>query len=193
MLIRILDLENFDKTLDVMDRLTIGELRDMIESNFDYDLSYSTFYHHGVELPVDFKLQPERFADSNVIVLFNFCLFPQKSYPKVDRAFHFFPSRFQEHYFVSNHAEELESSGEQRSRRRYFHGSGADASALAANPGADFPLHHHVRRPLGRLANGPRPVEVERFEFDLFPEAVEDGNGFAFEDGPVQEVWMDLH
>jgi hypothetical protein len=99
MLLRIFDFAGFDKELDLPDGITIADLRDILRSNFQYDLTRSCFYHNGAELPPSTHLHPSAFSDSNLIVLLNSSLFPPKSYPKVDRAFSFHGSRFQEAFF----------------------------------------------------------------------------------------------
>jgi hypothetical protein len=94
MQIRVLDMETFDHTLDIPDHTTIASLREMIRCNFNYDVSQCAFYHKGSELPSTLLITPEAFPEGSVIVLFNSRLFPEKSYPTVDGAFHFFSSRF---------------------------------------------------------------------------------------------------
>jgi hypothetical protein len=48
------------------------------------------------------------FTESNVIALFNARLFPEKSFPKVDQAFRFFPSRYQEFFYENAQIDDSE-------------------------------------------------------------------------------------
>jgi hypothetical protein len=58
----------------------------------------SALCHSGAVLDPWAVLIPEDIAGDNAFVLFNERLFPVKSYPTVDRAFRFFPTRYQEFY-----------------------------------------------------------------------------------------------
>jgi hypothetical protein len=143
MLVRVMDLQSFDETLDLPDSITVDQLRELIRSNFNYDLSDSAFYHKGAELPADFTLQPHTFSDCNVIVLFNSRIFPQKSYPRVDQAFRFPASRLQEHYFTVDHEEELDV-GLLRPAAD-FRRFAAGASGPADHPSGGITLLEHTR------------------------------------------------
>jgi hypothetical protein len=54
------------------------------------------------------KLTADLFGDDNVLALFNTRLFPEKSYPKVDQAFCFFPSRYQEFFYENAQIDDAE-------------------------------------------------------------------------------------
>lgn len=108
MKIRVLDFESFDHTLDLPANTTIGSLGDLIRSNFNYDVSRCAFYHKGTELPPDLVISPDTFPEGSVVVLFNSQLFPEKSFPTVDGAFKFFPSRFQNYAIQLSPPEDIE-------------------------------------------------------------------------------------
>jgi hypothetical protein len=99
MLVRLLDFRSFDQTLDLPDDITAAQLREILLSEFQYDISYAALYHEGREILPGAKLFSSQFTSNNVIVLFNSRIFPGKSYPKVDQAFRFFPSRYQEFFY----------------------------------------------------------------------------------------------
>jgi hypothetical protein len=176
MQVRVMDLQSFDETLDLPDAVTVNELRDMVQSQFNYDLSDSAFYHSGAELLGGLSLKPSTFSDSNVLVLFNSRVFPQKSFPRVDQAFHFFASRLQEHYIAPGCDEEPDVPGRPpcpAAGFRHF----ADASALSDRLGAELawgePLHG-MHDPLFR-ADQFRPLDelAENEEPELTPADLE--------------------
>jgi hypothetical protein len=111
MFVRVLDLQSFDETLEIPDDLTVSELRDLIHLMFHYDVSSASFFHNGAELPADGSLSPGSLGELPLVVLFNSRIFPEKSFPKVDQAFRFFPSRYQEFAFTTSFAEDVEPSG----------------------------------------------------------------------------------
>jgi hypothetical protein len=185
MLIRILDLQNFDETLNLPDSFTVDHLIYMIQSNFHYDLSASTFYHNGAELRSDVILKPENFSDSNVVVLFNARIFPQKSFPRVDHAFHFFPSRFQEYYFASSLTDELNPPAEQSLQIDGFR-------RFVTRPGLSHPfLFPSVRgQRMQHMIDVPDHDDIQPFEFDMFPGAIDNEEDYILDDAP--EFLMDL-
>jgi hypothetical protein len=181
MLIRVLDLQSFDETLNLQDCITTSQLRDMIQSNFNYDLSASTFYHNGSALALGLILKPEYFSHSNVVVLFNSRIFPQKSYPKVDQAFHFFPSRFQEYYFDPSLTEEIDPAAEERHSIRGYRRFVSEAFPLSDELRADFTWGHPLRNTFFTIDVDHRWVD------DLLQEPIEDGDEsnpeYVFNDG----------
>jgi hypothetical protein len=113
--LRVLDLQSFDETFEVPDNFPVSDLRDFIHITFGYDVSSVTFFHKGAELPNDSSLTSTELGDLPLIVLLNSRIFPQKSYPKVDHAFRFFPSRYQEFSFTASFAEDVEPTSGRRS------------------------------------------------------------------------------
>jgi hypothetical protein len=109
--LRLLDLQSFDQILAIPDNFPVSELRGLIEETFGYDVSCTSLFHAGAEIPIDGSLKSEELGESPTIILFNSRIFPQKSFPKVDHAFRFFPSRYQEFSFTTSFAEDLEPSG----------------------------------------------------------------------------------
>jgi hypothetical protein len=172
MLVRVVDLQSFDATLDLPDNLTVADLREMIESQFHYDLSHSTLFHGGLELPLTLSLTPSTFSGSNVIAIFNSRIFPQKSYPKVDQAFRFFPSRFQEYHFAANLAEEFDSDRAPSESRRHA----VDPFRL------DFPLGSPLTRFAGRFLDRPDGEEAGVFGAPVFPEMAAEVDDLAGEE-----------
>jgi hypothetical protein len=128
MKLRLLDLQSFDETVEVPDRFPVSALRDLVQLTFGYDLSCTSIFHGGRELAPDGALVSEELRACPLVTLFNSRIFPQKSYPKVDHAFRFFPSRYQEFAFVASFAEDAEPPGR--------HGGGARrAAARDSEPG----------------------------------------------------------
>jgi hypothetical protein len=152
-----------------------------------------SLFHDGQELPSNVPLAPERFAASPTIVLFNSRIFPQKSYPKVDQAFRFFPSRYQEFVFNTSFAEDFEpssrSSSESRSavlreiRRQILNSGNYDASArvISAPISSQFPQLGETEsfmewtREIERLRSGRSTIEDLRAVYGV-PEGVEFSN-----------------
>jgi hypothetical protein len=108
MQIRLLDFRGFDELLDIPEQCTVAQLRDLIATRFNYSMQTSAIWHRGEVLDPHRDLPPDDIASDNTFVLFNERLFPVKSYPTVDRAFRFFPTRYQEFYSNFARAEDSE-------------------------------------------------------------------------------------
>jgi hypothetical protein len=141
MQVRVVDMQGFDESLTIPDNFTVSDLQDLIHLSFQYDVSSVTFYHNGHELSPDLPLSACQFTTSAPIVLFNSRIFPQKSYPKVDLAFRFFPSRYQEFAFNASFADGQEPSARAqpespgaiiREVRRQLLNTGGNYEALSA-------------------------------------------------------------
>jgi hypothetical protein len=109
--VRVLDMQGFDERLTLPADITASDLRELIHASFSYDVSGTSLYHAGLELPPNLPIQ---LKSSSTIVLFNSRIFPQKSYPKVDQAFSFLPSRFHEFAFNASLKEDVEPVPEVR-------------------------------------------------------------------------------
>jgi hypothetical protein len=70
MLIRVLDFQGFDQTIDLPDDSTVATLRELLRLNFDYDSAHCVLYHKGADLPPGLVLTNSDFSDNNVIVFF---------------------------------------------------------------------------------------------------------------------------
>jgi hypothetical protein len=111
MRVRVVDLQSLDESLTLPDGLTVSELLSLLHQSFQYDISHISLFHCGRELPPSHPLTAGDLSASPTLVLFNTRVFTQKSYPKVDQAFRFFPSRYQEFAFSTSFAEDAESPG----------------------------------------------------------------------------------
>jgi len=83
MRLHLTDLGNFDHFLEVANDCTVAQLREMITTEFSYEMHRILLYFKGKILESDQLLRPEETADDSVIVLFNETNFPEKSFPKV--------------------------------------------------------------------------------------------------------------
>jgi hypothetical protein len=115
MLIRVLDFQDFDQTIDLPDGSTVANLLDLVRVNFDYDGTHCKLYHNGAELRPGHVITNSAFTDNNTIVFFNTRIYHDKSYPKVDSAFPFLASRLQELVFCPSLVEETDGNS-----RPYF-------------------------------------------------------------------------
>jgi hypothetical protein len=98
MRLHLTDLGNFDHFLEVANDCTVAQLREMITTEFSYEMHRILLCFKGKILESDQLLHPEETPDDSVIVLFNEANFPEKSFPKVDHAFLFSLSRYEEFY-----------------------------------------------------------------------------------------------
>jgi hypothetical protein len=90
------DFGNFDHFLEVAKACTVAQLREMITTEFNYEMHRILFCFKGKILESDQILRPEETTDDSVIVLFNEANFPEKSFPKVEPSFQFSLSRSEE-------------------------------------------------------------------------------------------------
>ncbi|OHS92684.1 hypothetical protein TRFO_41011 [Tritrichomonas foetus] len=110
MQLHLIDCQSFDQTIDVTPPITVHELLVKIKENYNYDTTLCSIFQLGRELEYGEQLIPENFQTDNVLVLFNRQIFREKSYPKVDHAFNFPPTRFQGYYSDINSSKLITNS-----------------------------------------------------------------------------------
>jgi hypothetical protein len=96
MLIRFVDFSGLDVVMDVGDDWSVSEAKQTLAMTRNYSTNDTVFCHNGRELPDQRRLKASDFAEDNMIVVFNKQIFPGKSYPRVERAFRSYRSRFVE-------------------------------------------------------------------------------------------------
>jgi hypothetical protein len=183
MQIRVLDFRGFDERLDVPAPCSVGQLRELIAAHFGYSMQTSALCHGGAVLDPRQTLAPADVAADGTFVLFNERLFPVKSFPTVDHAFRFFPTRYQEFYcgFARADGAPVRGIGLRAADLRARIASGAAPQRRFASfaqarrpdfpairdPGAPepSPFGHDYARFLGRVARAARgaagPLRME--------------------------------
>jgi hypothetical protein len=74
----------------------LSQLCDSLSIAASMDLSRSAICHEGVILSQDDVFSASNFAGSSPFVIFNYTRYPEKSYPRCDRAFSFTSPRYSE-------------------------------------------------------------------------------------------------
>ncbi|KAH0786608.1 Ubiquitin receptor RAD23b [Histomonas meleagridis] len=98
MLIHIVDFQNIDTEVEIEEGMTVMQLLEYIQNTFSIDTSHSVLIQNGKELEFNEKLTHEMFEEENSLVVYHCKVFPEKSFPKVNRAFNFKASKYQEYF-----------------------------------------------------------------------------------------------
>lgn len=102
MQLRVVDFFNLDQMIEVPTETTAAQLKILIKERFSYDTSRSYVCRKGVQIDDSQNLPPIEDPADCIFALFNYAIFPQKSYPKVDHAFVFLNSHLQDHYLKTH-------------------------------------------------------------------------------------------
>ncbi|KAH0786956.1 hypothetical protein GPJ56_008954 [Histomonas meleagridis] len=98
MKIHLIDFEDLDIEIEIEEGTTTMQLLCYIHDNFGIDVSHSFLIRNGIELEFNEKLTQEMFADDNSLVVFHRKVFPEKSFPKVNRCFNFKDTKYHEYF-----------------------------------------------------------------------------------------------
>jgi hypothetical protein len=100
MILHLHDFQDLDVEIDIPEASTIGQLRARLQTELSYNAAHCLFFQNGLQLNDSVVLQPSAFSESNLIVLFNREVFPDKSFPTHQPPSEFRRSRLQE-FFVA--------------------------------------------------------------------------------------------
>jgi hypothetical protein len=94
MRLRLLQFDSTDFTWDVREGQSVAQLRAQLVSQHGEGHRRSLFFFNQVMLPDDFVFRSSHFKDDATIVVFDCLAYPEKSFPKVDNAFRFPLTRY---------------------------------------------------------------------------------------------------
>jgi hypothetical protein len=94
MRLRLLQFDSTDFTHEVPDGQSVAELRASLVAEHGGGHSRSLFFCKQTLLPDDFIFKSSQFKDDDTILIFNSLAYPEKSFPKVDSAFRFPLTRY---------------------------------------------------------------------------------------------------
>jgi uncharacterized protein YozE (UPF0346 family) len=94
MRLRLLQFDSTELTCEIRDGQSVRDLRSILISEHGDVHSRSLFFHSQTLLPDDFIFKSSQFQDDDIIVIFNNLAYPEKSFPKVDGAFRFPLTRY---------------------------------------------------------------------------------------------------
>lgn len=76
----------------------LSAVKAKIQEEYQYNASKAIFCHAGVEIPENSKLTADFMGGDSILLMVDYSLYPEKSFPTVDNAFHFGTPRYNEFF-----------------------------------------------------------------------------------------------